>query len=136
MTERPFAGRGHKPDTTTLELALGPAFVFYRDFMDLCDGFRQEWLHTKGSGWMLKATDGKKALCYVIPLENCFRVSLAIRGWEHSALLESEDMADYRVLLASARKSSEGYSVVFDVTTRSSYDHCRRFVCRIIEERR
>lgn len=135
MTERPFLGKEHKPDTAALEAALGPAFVFYRDLTDLCDGCKREWVHTKGSGWMLKVADGKKALCYVIPLEDSFRVSMAIRESEHSALLESEDMADYGVLLASARKFAEGYSVVFDVITHSSYDHCRRFVCRIIEVR-
>jgi hypothetical protein len=136
MTDRPFLGREHKPDTAALKAALGAAFVFYRDLTDLCDGGKQEWVHTKGSGWMLKIADGKKALCYVIPLEGSFRVSMAIRESEHSALLASEDMTDYGVLLASARKFAEGYSVVFDVIAQSSYDHCRRFVCRIIESRR
>jgi hypothetical protein len=136
MTVRPFLNRERKPDTAALEAALGPAFVFYRDLTVLCDGFTQEWVHTKGSGWMLKTADGKKALCYVIPLEDSFRVSMAIRESEHSALLESEDMTDYGVLLASARKFAEGYSVVFDVISHSSYDHCRQFVCRIIETRR
>jgi hypothetical protein len=134
MSERPFLGKAQKPDIAALE--LGPAFAFYRDLTHLCDGFKQEWVHTHGSGWMLKVTDGKKALCYVIPLEDSFRVSMAIRESERGALIESEHMADYAALLTSARKFAEGYSVVFDVTADSSYDHCRRFVCRIIEERR
>ena len=136
MGERPFLGKAQKPDTAVLEVALGPAFAFYSDLTDLCDGLKQEWVHTKGSGWMLKVADSKKALCYVIPLDDAFRVSMAIRESERAALLESEHMADYRALLTSARKFAEGYSVAFDVTADSSYDHCRGFVCRIIEERR
>ena len=136
MAERPFLGKDQKPDTAALEVAIGPAFVFYRDLTGLCDGFKQEWVHTNGSGWMLKVADGKKALCYVIPLEDSFRVSMAIRESEHSALLESADMADHRHLLASARKFAEGYSVVFDVATDSSHEQCSRFVRRIIEMRR
>jgi hypothetical protein len=136
MSERPFLAEAQKPDATALEVALGPAFAFYRDLTDLSDGFKQEWVHTKGSGWMLKVADGKKALCYVIPLEGSFRVSMAIRESERAALLESEHMADYGALLTSARKFAEGYSVAFDVTADSSYDHCRGFVRRIIEERR
>jgi hypothetical protein len=136
MTERPFLGRGQKPDPAALEVVLGPAFAFHSDLTALCEGFKQVWVHTKGGGWMLKIADANKALCYVIPLDDSFRVSMAIRESEHSALLESEDMADYGPLLASARKFVEGYSVIFDVTTRSSYDKCRRFVCRIIEARR
>jgi|BarGraNGADG00312_1021997.scaffolds.fasta_scaffold44726_2 Protein of unknown function (DUF3788) len=135
MTERPFLGKDQKPDAAALEVTLGPAFVFYRDLTGLCDAFKREWAHTKGSGWMLKVSDGKKALCFVIPLEDSFRVSMAIRESEHSALLESADMADYRDLLASARKFAEGYSVVFDVATDPAYEHCSRFVCRIIEVR-
>jgi hypothetical protein len=136
MSERPFLGKAQKPDTAALEAALGPAFAFYRDLTDLCDGFKQEWVRTKGSGWMLKVADGKKALCYVIPLEDAFRVSMAIRESERATLLESEHMEDYRTLLTSARKFAEGYSVAFDVTAGPSYERCRGFVCRIMEERR
>ena len=136
MSERPFLGKAPKPDTVAIEVALGPAFAFYRDLTDLCDGHKQEWVHTNGGGWMLKVADGKKALCYVIPLKDSFRVSMAIRESERAVLLESEHMADYRALLTSARKFAEGYSVAFDVTEDSSYDHCKGLVCRIIEERR
>jgi len=136
VSERPFLEKAQKPGIAALEVALGPAFAFYRDLTDLCDGLRQEWVHTEGSGWMLKVADGKKALCYVLPLEDSFRVSMAIRESERAALLESEDMADYGALLTSARRFAEGYSVAFDVTGGSSYDQCRGFVCRIMEERR
>ena len=136
MRERPFLGEAERPDAKTLEVTLGPAFAFYRDLIDLCGGLRQEWVHTRSGGWMLKVADGKKALCYVIPLEDSFRVSMAIRESERAALLESEQMADSRALLASARKFAEGYSVAFDVTDDSSYGRCRGFVCRIMEERR
>jgi hypothetical protein len=136
MSERPFLEKAQKPDTAALEVALGPAFAFYGDLADLCDGLKQEWVHTRSGGWMLKVADGKKALCYVIPLEDAFRVSMAIRETERAALLESEHMADYRALLTSARKFAEGYAVAFDVTAASSYGYCRGFLCRIMEERR
>jgi len=136
MSERPFLAKAQRPDAAALEVALGPTFAFYSDLADLCDGLKQEWVHTKGGGWMLKVTDGKKALCYVIPLADAFRVSMAIREPERAALLESELMADYGALLTSARRFAEGYSVAFDVTSDSSYDQCRGFVCWIMEERR
>jgi hypothetical protein len=136
VSERPFLGKAQKPDIAGLKVALGPAFAFHHDLTDLCHGFRQEWVHTKGSGWMLRVADSKKALLYVIPLEGAFRVSMAVRESERSVLLQSGRMSDYRALLDSARKFAEGYSVVFEVAEAASYDHCRRFVCRIIEERR
>ncbi len=61
---------------------------------------------------------------------------MAIRESERSALLGAGHMANYGSLLASARKFAEGFSVVFDVTTHSSYDHCSRFVSWIIAARR
>jgi len=136
MSERPFLGKAQKPDIAALAAALGPVFASHRDLTNLCDDFKHEWVHTKGSGWMLKVADGKKALCYVIPLADSFRVSMAIGESERTALLESEHMADYRALLTSARKFAEGYSVAFDVTTASSDGLCRGVVCRIMEERR
>jgi hypothetical protein len=135
MTERPFIGLDQMPDDDTLERALNSAFAFYRDLIDLCSGFKREWVHTKGGGWMLKVADRKKALCYVIPLEDSFRVSMAIRESEHLALRTSDDMSEYEDLLDSARKFSEGYSIVFDVNTDSSYGHCKRFLERIIAAR-
>ena len=135
MSERPFLEKDRRPDTAALEAVLGPALALYRDLTHLCDGFKQEWVDSKGSGWMLKVADDQKALCYVIPLEGSFRVSMAIRESERAALLESEHMEDYGALLTSARKFAEGYAVAFDVVADSSYDHCRRFVCRIIEKR-
>jgi hypothetical protein len=136
VSERPFRGKANKPDAAALMVALGPAFAFYRDLTQVCDGFEQEWTHTQGSGWTLKVADRNKALCYVIPLEGSLRVSMAIRESERAALLRSEHMADYRALLLSARRFAEGYSVVFDVAEASAYGYCREFVRRIIEERR
>jgi hypothetical protein len=136
MCERPFLSRAQKPDIAGLRVALGPAFTFYSDLSDLCDGFKQEWVHTKGSGWLLKVADGGKALLYMIPLEGAFRVSMAIRESERAALLEPGQVAEYRDLLTSARRFAEGCAVVFEIAEASSYDHCRRFVCPIMEERR
>ena len=102
MSKRLFLEKAQKPDTAALEVALGPAFASHRDLTDLCGGLKQEWVHTRGSGWMLKVADGKKALCYVIPLKGSFRVSMAIREAERATLLESEHMADYWALLTSA----------------------------------
>ena len=62
MNERPFLDKAQKPDAAALEVALGPAFGFYRDFDALCAGLKRDWIHTKGSGWMLKVVDAQKAL--------------------------------------------------------------------------
>jgi len=135
VSERPFLELAATPDAARLEAVLGPVIVFYRDLTGLCHAFRQTWSHTKSSGWMLKVADSKKALCYVIPLSDSFRVSMAIRESERATFLDSESMADYRDVLMSARRFAEGYSIAFDVTDATSHDRCCGFIRQIIEAR-
>ena len=52
MSKRLFLEKAQKPDTAALEVALGPAFASHRDLTDLCRGLKQEWVHTRGSGWI------------------------------------------------------------------------------------
>ena len=66
-----------QPTETALEAVLGPTFGCYSSLIGLTAAFADMWGYSRPSGWMLKVHDGKKALLYVIPLNDSFRVSMA-----------------------------------------------------------
>ncbi len=120
MDERPFSDRAHRPTPQSLARALEGAAVLYDEILARSDGLQQAWNHSKASGWMLKIHDGKKALCYLVPLAGSFDVSSAVREEERAALLEDPQLAELHDALLGAKKYAEGYALRFHVTDRSS----------------
>ncbi len=79
MKERPFLDNSGKPTEQAIRAALGNAHTYYKKVIGLANSYSQEWTFTKSSGWMLKVYERKKALLYLIPLNDGFKISLAIR---------------------------------------------------------
>jgi hypothetical protein len=133
---RPFGDPAVKPIESVLESTLGKSFSRFGATLALAAAFSQEWNFSKGSGWMLKVHDGKKALLYVIPLAGCFRISMAIRESERDALLADPDLLAVHDRLASSKKFSEGYAIGFDVDETSDFASVESFVSKLIAARR
>ena len=132
---RPFIDPQSVPDPVVVERVLGATSVHFLDLMERTGDFTQSWVYTKGSGWLLKLAVGGKALCYVIPLQGSFRVSMAIRKAERERLLEAPEMLDYAPLVSAARKAPEGFAIVLHVDRDGAYDWCLRLVQWVIEAR-
>lgn len=116
MEERPFWEKAPKPTPESIHRALGAAHPAYLKLLAIAAAYHHEWNHSKQSGWMLKIHDKKKALLYLIPLKNSFRVSLTLRQHERDALLESSALASLHPALQSAKQYAEGYALAFMVT--------------------
>jgi hypothetical protein len=130
--ERPFLDASIKPVELAVAAALGSAHARYRSILELAGGFAEEWNFSKGSGWMLKIHDGRKALVYLIPLNDAFRMSMAIREAERDELLADADLAAVHDKLASARKYSEGFAIQFDVDSEMDFGPVESFIGRLI----
>jgi hypothetical protein len=102
----------------------------------LASAFACEWNFSKGSGWMLKVHDGKKALLYVIPLAGGFKISMAIRESERDALLADSDLTAMRDRLASAKHYSEGFALQFDIDETADFAPVESFLSKLIAARR
>ena len=96
MTERPFLDKSNKPTEQTIQATLGSTYIYYKKVVGLASSYLQEWTFTKSSGWMLKLYDRKKALFYLIPLKNGFKLSLTIRDEERDAFLCDDELAVMR----------------------------------------
>jgi hypothetical protein len=132
---RPFHEKSTKPDAAKLKDSLGPSFRCYSELDKLSAAFKKEWNHSKMSGWMQKVSDSKKALYYIIPLENSFRVSLTIRENEREDFLEDITLSAVHALLNSARRFVEGYALQFTVVDRDSFLPLKALIQKLMATR-
>ena len=135
MADRPFLAQSNKPNDESLQAALGPAYADYRAILGHMTAFARDWTFTRIGGWMLKIHDGKKAFLYLIPLNQGFRMSMAIREGERDALLRDPELASVHEAISSARKYPEGFALAFDVYGRSAIGPAELLVTKLIAER-
>jgi len=135
MYEGPFAEKSAKPTEAALKKALGKSFPVYLEATSLAAGFKQDWNHSKGSGWMLKVHDRKKALYYLTPFRGSLMIGMAIREREWEAFLEDEELVMIHDLLLGAKKYSEGYAVRFTIANQADYKPCGALIGKLIEKR-
>lgn len=119
--EKSFLSPTPKPDSANLAAALGLTFDFYLELLAITTAFKPTWNHSKSSGWMLKISDGKKALCYLIPLTGCFKVSLTLREGEREMLLKHKAFAQLHQQISTAKKFVEGYALQFIISNKKEH---------------
>jgi len=135
VSERPFKEKSKKPTDEKVNEALGVVSEYFQDLRELTKDFQHTWNHSKSSGWMEKVEDKKKALYYLIPLNDSFILSMAIRENEKEYFESEETMAKYKEIVSCARKYSEGYNVKFEVKNAKQYDFSKEFIKKIIAQR-
>jgi len=111
-----------KPFLTCLQNLLKKirirCYKYFMKLMDISDSFSKDWNFSKSSGWMLKVHNKRKALFYIIPMRNDFKVSMAIRKNELSKFLKDVELKNIHNNLLSAKKYSEGFAVDSKVTMK------------------
>jgi hypothetical protein len=135
MNERPFLDPSLKPAEQTLQAALGSMVPYYQEIMSLVSAYSQEWAFAKSSGWMLKVFDRKKALFYLIPLNDGFKISLTIRENERAAFLRNEELGMLQDKIQSAKKYPEGFALQFDIAREDEFQPFNVFIRKLIAMR-
>jgi hypothetical protein len=135
MTDRPFRDGFNAPTDAAVTAALGDAYPSYKAILDLAGAFYRDWTYARTGGWMLKIHDRKKALLYLIPLHDGFRISLAIREEERDAFMADDTLADLRDRIESAKKFPEGFGLQFDVTGADALEPLDKFIAQLIAMR-
>ncbi|HEX7496252.1 MAG TPA: DUF3788 family protein [Candidatus Limnocylindrales bacterium] len=135
MADRPFLAQSSKPNDESLQAALGPAYGDYRAILGQTTAFARDWTFTRTAGWLLKIHDRTKALLYLIPLNQGFRMSMAIRESEREAMLRDPELVSVHQAIASARKYPEGFALAFDVDGQSAIGPAELLITKLIAER-
>ena len=117
------------PDELKLKRVLGDLFLSYQEVLSLTEDFPHEWkFYGKKFGWQLKVVRRGKALLYLVPFKNSFRLGFALREKERDALLNSKLAAKAKAELEMARKYPEGYPVRLNVNKASEMESVRLII--------
>ena len=135
MDIRPFVNQTEKPTDVNIENSLGKSYKFYLELEKLTNSFKREWNYSKNSGWMQKVFDQKKALFYLVPLVDSFKISLTVRENERISFLKDKLLKGIHPQLVDTKKYSEGFAVHFLITDRTSYLQCSSLIKKIIDQR-
>ena len=116
----PFDLKEAEPDEAKLKFVLGELYSAYQDILTRTRGYQAEWkFYGTKYGWQLKVTRKGKALFYLAPLEQSFRMGFALRDNEKESLLNSKLPGQTKEELTSAKKYPEGYPLRFMVRRKS-----------------
>jgi len=132
MNERPFTDKLIKPTDQILQAVLRSIYIYYKNVVDLASSFSQEWIFSKSSGWMLKVYDRKKALFYLIPLNDSFIISLAIRKDEQEAFLRDDELKLLHEKISSSKKYLEGFALQFEIANKNEFQSLELFIRKLM----
>jgi hypothetical protein len=113
MVENVFLDESKMPSDQSLKASFGESYKNYIDLMHIADSFFKDWNFSKSSGWMLKVHNKKKALFYIIPKENEFIISMALKDNEIKFFIKDSDLDIIKEKLISAKKYREGFALKF-----------------------
>jgi hypothetical protein len=83
---RAFTDPGQEPTLEAAEAIMADLGTRFRGLLRRTSGLSSVWTFSKGSGWLLKIQDRRKALCYVIPHDRGFVIRGTVRETERKAL--------------------------------------------------
>jgi len=84
----------------------------------------------------LKVVKKNKALLWLFPYQNFFRIAFAVREHEKGLILDSNLQQDYKDLLAASKKFKEGYALRIDVVDGETYGEVLKVVDLLKQERK
>lgn len=131
-----YLDKSIKPSNENLEKNLTLTFQFYTNLNNLTKNFKKEWNFSKSSGWMQKVYDNKKALYYLIPLQDSFKISLTIREVEKKNFIKNVELKEIYKQIIDAKKYSEGFAIQFVITNLTTFTIVRKFIELLIEGRK
>lgn len=132
MEERPFSDKRAEPTQEELKQALRDSFVYYNRLMEITLPLSRDWNFSKSSGWMLKVHHKHKALFYLIPLQDGFKINMAIRENEKKSLLDDNELKSIHNQIKSAKKYREGSALRFNVKNKEDFNIQKLFINKII----
>ena len=132
MGFRPFLDQSNEPTDQTLQAALGNMYAYYKKVIGLASSYLYEWVFSKSGGWMLKIYDSDKALLYLIPFKDRFKISLTIRPEEREAFLRDEELVIMRRMISSSKKFAEGFALQFDTANITELEWSELFIRKLI----
>jgi hypothetical protein len=120
-----FLNKDKKPSETDLKKALGNNYETWVSIKDYvfknCTGTFEEWNFSK-YGWNYRIKDKKRAIIYMMPFENFFRVSFVLGEKASTEAMNSNLTTDTKKIISSAKVYAEGRGVIMYVKNKTDFN--------------
>lgn len=128
-----FNDKLNPPKDCAVEEALGLLYPHYLVLHSLCHDFMHEWRFPgKKYGWVLKFERKRKALFWLTPLKNAFKIGFIVRPSEQEPLLERIQPGIVRSALEHPIVYPEGLGFSLTVAESQLCEEVIKFVREII----
>jgi hypothetical protein len=135
MKRRLFTDLEVTPTEALLRKQLGRAMNFYASIVAKSGDYRRQWQYSRGNGWILKVDDMRKALFYLIPLEEAIEISLTVRDNERAEFMRNEEFKTLQPQFEVATKYSEGYALRFGIESSEECKSVTKFLTSLMKMR-
>jgi hypothetical protein len=135
MNKRLFTDEDLVPTETLLRKHLDHGMDYYIRILSKSGEYRKRWYFSRGNGWILKVSDMRGPLYYLIPVENGIEISLTIRDGERTGFIKNEDFGKLCPQLESEIKYSDGYALRFGIGNSLECDSASKFLSELMTMR-
>jgi len=132
-TASPFPDKFCPPEDYAVEEVLGLLYPHYLVLRSLCHDCKQEWRFPgKKYGWVLKVERKRKAIFWLTPLQNMFKIGFIIRPSEQTPLLDRIQAGVVRSTVEHPTVYPEGLGFSLTVTDSLLAEEVVKLVYEII----
>ena len=134
MDKSLFTDKKTLPDESDLEDSLGESYHLWqivKEYVHLkYPGALDEWNYPGNKyGWSFRIKDKKRAIIYLLPREQFFKVAFVFGHKATDAIMQSEVSEEIKSELNAARVYAEGRGIRIDVNT----DHILKDIKELID---
>lgn len=131
-----FTDKQQTPNEPELQRAMGNFYEYFHELLHLCSDYVQTWKFPgKKYGWLIKVEKRSKALFWLTPLEDAYRIGFILREKERLTLLDSNLDSVIHQAVAEAVLYPEGYGLYFVVDDFSLHAQIVLFIQEIMRLR-
>jgi hypothetical protein len=117
--ENVFTDKELVPNNESLKVSLGTTYEFWQTVVDYVHSVYpktiEEWNFSKSAGWVFRLKDKKRAIIYLLPRANYFKVVLVFGQKATDEVLKSGVSVEIKTELESVKAYAEGRSIHIEV---------------------
>ena len=133
MSKSIFLDKANTPDNKQLVSVIGETHKIwkkYRDFVfNKYPNATEEWNYPgKNYGWSYRIKDKKRAIIYLLPRDNYFKVAFVFGQKATNQIMESDISDKLKTELNNARVYAEGRGIRIEIKDNSKSDDIKRLI--------
>jgi len=133
MDKSLFTDKKITPTDDDLKKALGETFALWQlivEFVHLCYANALDDWNYPGEkyGWSFRIKDKKRAIVYLLPRENCFKVAMVFGQKATDKIMESDIFESIKTELAAARVYAEGRGIRIEITNENQLEDIKKMI--------